>query len=152
MVVAKVDRDIAYVAMVVHVCCKLLFPMFHLFFQSTLQVCLLVCCICFTHMLQVFYLDVAYVFQWFQVFSGVFASVSDTCFKCFICLQTYVANVLSGCFKSRSSVAMAPVGGGQRPTAPTSRGAPCRVLSSPSPPFHSLHLVKAVRAQPGRRV
>jgi hypothetical protein len=29
----------------------------------------------------------------FEVFSCVFASVSDVCFNCFICLQTYVANV-----------------------------------------------------------
>jgi hypothetical protein len=36
--------------------------------------------------LQVFYLDVAYVCNDFQMFSGVFASVSDACFKCFICL------------------------------------------------------------------
>jgi hypothetical protein len=77
---------------------KLLFPMFHMFFRRILQV-LFGCCICFTHMLQLFYLDVAYVLQWF---SGVFASVSDTCFKCFICLQTYVTSVVSGCFKSRS--------------------------------------------------
>ena len=34
MNVAKVDR-VAYVAMVVHVCCNLLFPMFHLFFKCT---------------------------------------------------------------------------------------------------------------------
>jgi hypothetical protein len=27
------------------------------------------------------------------------------CFKCFIIFQTYIANVLSRCFKSRSSVA-----------------------------------------------
>jgi hypothetical protein len=33
MDIAKVDRDVAYVARVVHVCCKHLFPMFHLFFQ-----------------------------------------------------------------------------------------------------------------------
>jgi hypothetical protein len=33
MDVVKVDRDVAYVAMVVHICCKRLFPMFHLFFQ-----------------------------------------------------------------------------------------------------------------------
>ena len=46
-------------------------------------------------MLQVFYLDVAYVF----------ASVSDTYFKCFIYLQTYVASVASECFKSISGVA-----------------------------------------------
>ena len=32
--VAKVDQDVAYVAMVVQVCCKLLFPMFHLFLQT----------------------------------------------------------------------------------------------------------------------
>ena len=32
--VAKVDRDVTYVAMVVNVCCKLLFPMFHLLFQT----------------------------------------------------------------------------------------------------------------------
>ena len=30
---AKVDLDVAYVAMVVHVCCKLLFLVFQLFFQ-----------------------------------------------------------------------------------------------------------------------
>jgi hypothetical protein len=32
--VKKVDRDVAYVAMVVHVSCKYLSPMFHLFFQT----------------------------------------------------------------------------------------------------------------------
>jgi len=32
--VAKVDQDVAYVAMVIHVCCKRLFQMFHLFFQT----------------------------------------------------------------------------------------------------------------------
>jgi hypothetical protein len=64
--------------------------------------------------LQVFYLGIAYVFQWsfkcFQVFWQVFqtyvSSVSNTCFKCFICLHTYVANVSSGCFKNRSGVAV----------------------------------------------
>jgi hypothetical protein len=48
----------------------------------------------------------------FQVFSGVFASVSDECFKCFICLYTYVTNVLFRYFKSRSDIShvvMAPV-------------------------------------------
>jgi len=42
--------------------------------------------------------------QWFQVFLGVFASVSNTYFKYFICLQTYVGSVASGCFTSRSGV------------------------------------------------
>jgi hypothetical protein len=41
----------------------------------------------------------------FKCFSYVFASVSDACFKTFICLQTYVANVTSECFKYRSGVA-----------------------------------------------
>jgi hypothetical protein len=62
MDVVKVYRD---VATIVHVCCKFLFSMFHLFFD--------VCCKCvyldvayvFVHMLQVFYLDVAYILQWF---------------------------------------------------------------------------------------
>jgi hypothetical protein len=31
--IAKVDRDVAHVAMIVHVCCKLLFLIFHLFFM-----------------------------------------------------------------------------------------------------------------------
>jgi hypothetical protein len=46
--VVKVDRDVAHVAMVVQVCCKLLFSMFHLFFfRRMLQVYLSGCCICF---------------------------------------------------------------------------------------------------------
>jgi hypothetical protein len=56
-------------------------------------------------MLQVSYLDIAYVCNGFQVFfMCVFASVLEAYFKCFICLQTYVANVASTCFKSRSDV------------------------------------------------
>jgi len=58
----------------------------------------------FIHMMQAFYLDVAYVYNIFKYFSGVFASVSDACFKCFICFQTYVAIVAYGCFKTRSGV------------------------------------------------
>jgi hypothetical protein len=54
-----------------------------------------VCCKCvyvdvvyiFTYMLQVFYLDVVYVCNSFKCFSGVFASVSDKYFKCFIVLR-----------------------------------------------------------------
>jgi hypothetical protein len=36
--VAKVDQDVVYVAMGVHVCCKRLSPMFHLVFRHMLQV------------------------------------------------------------------------------------------------------------------
>jgi hypothetical protein len=82
--VAEVDRDVVYVAMVVHVCCKHLSPMFHLFFSYVCCKCVYlnvtfvshICCRCF-------YLDVAYVCNGFQLF---FASVSDKYFECFICL------------------------------------------------------------------
>jgi hypothetical protein len=47
-----------------------------------LQVCLSGYCICFTHMLQVFYLNVAYVCN---CFSCVFARVFIACFKYFSC-------------------------------------------------------------------
>ena len=53
-----------------------------------------------THMMQVFYLDVGYVYKDFKCFSGVFASVPDAYFKCFICFQTYI-----GIVATRSSVA-----------------------------------------------
>jgi hypothetical protein len=33
MDIAKVDWSVAYVAMIVHLCCKYVFPMFHLFFH-----------------------------------------------------------------------------------------------------------------------
>jgi hypothetical protein len=52
----------------------------------------------------VFHLDVAYVCNGFKCFLGVFTSVSDTCFKCFIYLLLYVATVASGCFRSELSV------------------------------------------------
>ena len=61
--VEKVERDVAYVVMTIHVCCKRLFQMFHLFFKRMLQLCLSGCYICFTHMLQVFYLNIAYILQ-----------------------------------------------------------------------------------------
>jgi hypothetical protein len=69
MDVAKVDRDVAYVAMVVHVCCKGLLPMFHQCFSSA-------CCKCV-------YLDIAYV--------------SHICCMCFIWMLHMVAMVFK-CF------------------------------------------------------
>jgi hypothetical protein len=91
--VAKVDRNDAYVAVVERECCKRLFPMFHLFFQTYIASCLSGCCICFTHMLQVFYPDVEYVCNGFQVFLDVFLS--------FQLFMTYVACVSPRCCKSR---------------------------------------------------
>jgi hypothetical protein len=70
-----------------------------------------VCCKCvyldvayvFTHMMQVFYLDVVHVYNGFKCFQVFLQVFSDACFKCFICFQSYVAIVALG-FKSRSSV------------------------------------------------
>jgi hypothetical protein len=67
--IAKVERDVAYVAIVVYVCCKRLFLTFHLF--STIC-CKCVYYLCITHMMQLFYLDVVYVCNDFQVFLQVF--------------------------------------------------------------------------------
>jgi hypothetical protein len=65
--------DVAYVAMVVHVCCKRLSPMFHLFFSH-------VCCNCV-------YLDVAYVShiccKYFIWMLRIFAIVFKRFCKCF---------------------------------------------------------------------
>jgi len=63
MGVTKVDRDVAYVSMVVHVCCKLLFLMFHLFFQTYVaSVFSWMLHMFHTYVCSVFYIDVAYVF------------------------------------------------------------------------------------------
>ena len=45
--VAKVDRDVAHVAMAIHVCFKCMFRMFHLFFHTYV-------CKCFIWMLHMF--------------------------------------------------------------------------------------------------
>jgi hypothetical protein len=66
-------------------------------------------------MLRIFY-------NGFKCFSGVFASVLDAYFKCFICLHTYVASVASGCFKSRLIV-----------VSPSSLFCCLALVSSPSP-------------------
>ena len=65
MDVVKVDQDAAYVAIVVHVCAKVCYQCFICVFQMHVASVLYGCCICFTHTLHVFYLDVAYVLQWF---------------------------------------------------------------------------------------
>ena len=99
--VAEIDSYVAHVLMVVHVCCKRLFQMFYLFFKCMLQVCLSRCCICFTHMLQVFYLHVAYVCNGFQVFLQVF----QTYVLSILCVFIVCFNCCIWCFKSRSRVA-----------------------------------------------
>jgi hypothetical protein len=109
-----------YVASVSYGCCKsrseccngctrmLQAPVLNIsfvFFGRKLQVCLSGCCICF-HTYDASILSGCCIcLQWFQVFLGVFVSVSDICFKCFICFQTYVAIVAFECFKTKSIVA-----------------------------------------------
>ena len=88
--VVKVDRDVAYVAMVVHVCCKRLFLMFHLFFQMYVGSVFIWMLHMFNSYVASIYLDVAYVLQWLLSVSCVcFLSVSDACFKHFY-LCSYV--------------------------------------------------------------
>jgi hypothetical protein len=80
------------------------------FFRHMLQVCLSGCCICFTHMLQVFYLDVAYVCNGFQALLGVFASVFTRMLQMFQLFRTYMTSVASECCKTRSCVAYVVIG------------------------------------------
>ena len=98
MDIAKVDRDVAYVASVSEACCKCLFKMFYLFQ---------------TYVASAFYLHVAHVshlcckstFEMFQLFQSYvaisvfmlqFASVLSGCCICFTqMLQLYVLNVSS---------------------------------------------------------
>jgi hypothetical protein len=119
--VAKVDQDVAYVVMVIHVCCKCLFQMFQLF--QTYGTCVFIwvlhmfhtyvvsvsseCCICFTYMLQMFHLDVAYVLQWLHTY---FFSCFWRMLQVFQLFRTYVANVSSRCCKSRSGVSHVTMG------------------------------------------
>jgi hypothetical protein len=69
--VSKVDRGVAYVAMVVYICCKGLLLIFHLSFRTYDAKCVYlnvayvshICCICFIWMLCIF----AKGFECFQV-------------------------------------------------------------------------------------
>jgi hypothetical protein len=67
--VAKINRDDSYVAMVVDVCCKLLFSMFHMFFSDVYCNCVYLDITYFSYIFcKVFYLDVAYVCNSFKCF------------------------------------------------------------------------------------
>jgi hypothetical protein len=76
--VAKVDENVAYICML------------QVYVSSILGVSY----VCLT----MFYLDVTYISNGFQMFSGVFASV-------FICRLLYITTVASRCLKNRSGVA-----------------------------------------------
>ena len=89
-------------------------------------------------------------FQWydFKCFPGVFASVSDACFKCFVCLQTYVASVVFECFKSRLRIASPSSPFAASPRCPLLLPAPARH----PPPLSSLLDASDVQGGVGRFV
>jgi hypothetical protein len=72
----------------IHACCKHMFKSFEVFHMYV--------CKCFIKMLHMFAMI-------FKCFSGVFGSVSNACFKYFICL--FMLQLLHRCFKSRLGVA-----------------------------------------------
>ena len=74
---AKVDPNVAHVAMVIHVCCKSLFKMFHMFQTYVASALSIYCLYC----------------------NGYVACV---CSKMFYLFQMYIAIVLSECCKSIS--------------------------------------------------
>jgi hypothetical protein len=71
-------------------------------------------------MLEVFYLDAAYVLQWLQM---CFPGVLDVCCKCFNYFGHMLQSISSRCYKTRSDVAHVAVG----PTAATARPACMRM-------------------------
>jgi hypothetical protein len=87
--VAKVDWDFTYVVMILHVCCKCLFLMFHLFFSDVCCKCA-GSCICFIHRLQMFLRGCCIYLQLF--------------FECFNCFVHMLQLCSFECFKSRLGV------------------------------------------------
>jgi hypothetical protein len=90
---------------------KVCYQCFICVFGHMLQMCLSGCCIYFTHMLHVFYPDVAYVCKGFQVFSGVFFQVfqkhvASVCFRCF---QLFFTNMLKVFYPNVEYVVMPTV-------------------------------------------
>jgi hypothetical protein len=93
MDVAKVDRDVAFVAMATHVCCNNLFQMFHLFFRRKLQVCFSRYCICFTHMFVSVFSGCCICLQWLSCVFQVFCKCFRHMLQVFHLFRTYVASV-----------------------------------------------------------
>jgi len=107
--IAKVDRNVAHIAMAIHVCSEYFICFSRRIFVSVLSGCYICFYKCFRHIcskcFSCFCTYVASVSsECFKNRSGVAASVSYAYLKCFIYFQTYVVSVVSGCFKSRSDV------------------------------------------------
>jgi hypothetical protein len=60
--------DVTYVAIVVHICCKFVSPMFHMFFQTYVASVFIWMLHMFHTYVACFYLDVVYVCNDFQLF------------------------------------------------------------------------------------
>jgi hypothetical protein len=84
--VTKVDRNVAYVAMIVHVCCKLPSPMFHRVFWTYCYTCVYlnianlshICCKRFIWILCIFSMG----FKCFHVFLQMFQKYVSFVFRC----------------------------------------------------------------------
>jgi hypothetical protein len=107
--VAKVDRDVTHIAMVVHICFNYIFQMFYLFQTSVATGCCIyivfqlfsyICCKCF-HLDFVMFAMATHMFSSFLVFCNCFRHM----LQLFQLFWTYVASVLSECCKRRSDVA-----------------------------------------------
>jgi hypothetical protein len=75
MDVTKIYWDIAYVEIVLHVCCKFLFPMLQLFLQTyVVSVCI--------RMLHMFYTYAVSVFIWMLYMFYMIFKCFCKCFRC----------------------------------------------------------------------
>jgi hypothetical protein len=88
--VAKVDRNVAHVAVAIHVCSSVSSKCFILFFR---------------HMFANVASEYWICFHTCEVFSCIFCKCFICMFRVFQLFRTYVANVPSRCFKSRYGVA-----------------------------------------------
>jgi hypothetical protein len=86
--VGKVDQKVAYVAMVVHVCCKHISSIFHLFLDVSCKCVYLdvayvshTYCKCFMWMLRMFAMFFQVFFQVFEMHVQVLHLPSDVCCK-----------------------------------------------------------------------
>jgi hypothetical protein len=112
--VAKVDRDVAYVAMTIHVCCKCVFKCFSYF-------------IWILHMLQWLYTYIASVcskcFTCFRCMLQVFLSECCICYSGYIhMLQMYVSIVSICCNRCCSPRALTHKQAHAAPSAPAPPG------------------------------
>jgi hypothetical protein len=95
-----------YVFSVSFQCYRCFIRLLQVFYLDVAYVCngLQVLSRCFANVfrciLQVFHLNVAYVCNGLHVLSRCFVSVSDICCKCFSCFRTYVTSFSPRCCKS----------------------------------------------------